>query len=133
MCSFTQELQRHGQAAASPHSFRSIIEKGKFWLGRTLQTLSTVLDEINRSSTWVKQFRNLNSKTETSLCQTHKFLKEEFIQTPYVIVTGNPEWIRDQYNSPNQRWLCPPNLAECFTARNPSETWKELFWLLWKI
>lgn len=71
---YSRAAKTGSSCSFSTWCFPSIMEKGKLWLRRTLLTISTELDEMNHSNTWVKEFRKLKSRTETSLCQTHKFL-----------------------------------------------------------
>lgn len=117
--------------------FPSIMEKGKFWLRKTLLTIFTVLDEMNQSNTWVKEFRKLKSRTETSLCQTHKFLVYLGRKSLSASICDFLLEIQNGFGSsliPQIKGCCVhQTLLSALTARNPSETGKELFWLLWKI
>lgn len=143
-CSSPSHLLFHSRASKTWSSFSfstwcfpSIVEKGKFWPRRTLQTPSTVLDEINNSNTWVKGFRKLKSRTKTSLCQTHEFLS---LQEGRVYAASRCDFLLEIQNgfgtsitAQIKGGCVHQTLLSALSARNPSETGKELFQPLPKI
>lgn len=137
MCSFTQAPEIQSSCSFSTQCFPSIMEKGKLWLRRTLLTISTVLDEVNHSNTWVKEFRKLKSRTGTSMCQTHKFLS---IQKGGVYPAPICDYLLEIQNgfgtsiTPEIKGCCVhQTLLSALTAKNPSKTGKEFFFGKFKI